>query len=236
MQDCIVSTGAVPDPTAVEERILPSRTLTAIERLDIYRGMYELRLEGALRIDYPGLLHFLGEERFTELSRLYIREHPSRSYTLNRLGDRLPDFLPQVEGLRHAGFLRDLARFELAETLVFDEQGPEVPAAVEIHERMRLKPIPALRLLTLDYPAQRYLKERSPTVPRRRKTFVVVYRKGHAVHHLTLTSDARALFEALCSGAAIGEALEESPLGERAVFGCFRDWFGEGLFLPRPAP
>src|ERR1700693_5648101 len=67
--------------------VLPSATLTAGERAGIYRDMYLARLVEALETDYPGLLHYLGKNAFEELGARYVAEFPSRSYTLNRLGD-----------------------------------------------------------------------------------------------------------------------------------------------------
>jgi hypothetical protein len=92
--------------------------------------MYEIRLVEALRVDYPGLERFLGEETFDELARMYVRAHPSESYTLNRLGDRLPGFVEQVEGLRQPRFVRALAELELVETVVFDGE----PGAIRLVE------------------------------------------------------------------------------------------------------
>src|ERR1700682_478706 len=70
--------------------VLRSDTLTPLERVGIYRGMYLARLVEALESDYPGVRHFLGEEGFYDLASRYVDAHPSRSYTLNRLGDHLP--------------------------------------------------------------------------------------------------------------------------------------------------
>ena len=68
----------------------PSRTLSSFERLGIYRQMYLARLREAMENDFLGVAHFLSDEAFTELVAGYIRAFPSRSYTLNRLGDSLP--------------------------------------------------------------------------------------------------------------------------------------------------
>src|SRR5204862_520300 len=67
------------------------------------------------------LLALLGEERFTELVRAYVEAFASRSYTLNRLGDRLPGFLASWGPRRGRALRADLARLELAMMEVFDE-------------------------------------------------------------------------------------------------------------------
>ena len=67
--------------------ILPSKTLTPVERVGVYQGMYLLRMIEALEGDYPAVAHFLGDEEFAELVTRYVAAHPSTSYTFNRLGD-----------------------------------------------------------------------------------------------------------------------------------------------------
>lgn len=232
MQSCLMTVDP-PEDHAVIRRIRPSFTMSAGERLDIYRGMYELRLIEALQTDYPGLLWYLGQERFDEVARLYVRHCPSQSYTLNRLGDRLPEFLLQVEGLKRAAFFYDLARFELAETVVFDEEAstPALPDGLD--EKARLRPIAGLRLLAMRYPANRYLKGDSGAIPRRRDTWVAVYRQGYSITHLELSRGAFELCSALCSGQTIGEAVAASKLRERAIYECFQQWFSLGWFQAR---
>ena len=76
-----------------ERAILPSKTMAPLERLAVYQGMYPLRMRDALAADYPGLAAFLGHHLFEHFVADYVAVHPSRSYTLNRLGDRVPEFV-----------------------------------------------------------------------------------------------------------------------------------------------
>ena len=257
MQSCILTKGdaseAVRSPGAAAEFspaeaagvIRPSWSLKPLERLDIYRTMYELRLRDALAVDYPGVLRFLGEDLFDELAGLYIRQHPSRSYTLNRFGERLPAFLPSVEGLPNPGFARDLARIELASTQVFDaeETAPADPACAlaipsERWERVRLVPIRAFRLLAVDCPVHDYLKAlqsgREPRRPRRRATWLAVFRRSYAVRRLALPRLAFELLMWIVEGATLGEALQRvaatGGLRERDVRSWFEIWLSEGIF------
>jgi len=257
MQACILAAGpveqAVRTSSATKEipasrapgLIRPSRTLTPLERLDIYRGMYELRLTEALRTDYPGLAHLLGEELFEELARLYIRACPSRSYTLNRLGDHLPAFLDDVDGLPRPRLVRDLARLELASTFVFDEEespaaGPTAVSRFSCQQwgDLRFIPIRALRLVELSYPAHRYLEALriGDTPPRLRpaQTRLVVYRRDFRIFYLSLTKPAFALFQSLCEGLPLGGAVRAlfgaGGASERQVSTWFGRWFSESLF------
>jgi len=257
MQACILAEGpvgqAIRTSPATKEfpasrapgLIRPSRTLAPLDRLEIYRGMYELRLTEALRTDYPGLAHFLGEEQFAELARLYITAHPSRSYTLNRLGDGLPGFLDDVEGLPRPQLAKDLARLELLSTFVFDEEesptaGPEAISRFSYQQwdDLRFTPIRALRLVELSYPAHRYLEalRSEDALPRLRpaQTRLAVYRRDFRVFYLPLTHPAYALLQSLCEGLTLGEAVQAmfdaGGTGEGPVYEWFRNWFTERLF------
>ncbi len=92
--------------------VLPSKTLTAAERVGIYHGMYPLRMTEALQSDYPALAHYLGDDGFRDLVRGYVQAFPSRSYTLNSLGDHLPEYVKTAPGVRRPEFCHDLARLE----------------------------------------------------------------------------------------------------------------------------
>lgn len=110
---------------AAAHLVLPSRTLSPVQRVEIYRGMYLLRMNEAIQADFPALEHFLGEAPFEELVKGYVHAFPSRSYTLSRLRDHLPEYILSVPGIARAAFAHDLARLELAMCEVFD--APESP-------------------------------------------------------------------------------------------------------------
>ena len=89
--------------------LLPSPTLSPADRIGVYQSMYPMRMRDALAADYPGLEHFLGD-RFEEFVAAYTAAHPSRGYTLNRLGDAVPAFLTRQRKIGPRPFLVDLAR------------------------------------------------------------------------------------------------------------------------------
>lgn len=261
MQAVVVHPGTVeeavasPEATAelsadrVVQVILPSKALTPTERVGVYHGMYLLRMVEALESDYPGLQHFLGDEGFRELVRGYVQAYPSRSYSLNRLGDHLPEYVKDAPGIRRRDFCCDLARLELAVNQVFD--APETPplsaeaiAAVtaEAWERARLRPIEAFRLLSFRYSVNAYLqtvKDDDHHHPRIRlkATFVAVYRRNYSVYRLELARAAHDLLRDLVEGMPLGEAVAvalrhgggRAPRAEQ-LHRWFREWVSGGLF------
>ncbi len=260
MQACIEDQGTCEEAIASERAraaisaeearsiVLPSKTLSSLERLDIYRGMYLLRMEEALSTDYPGLKHFLGDDKFMRMVERYVEVYPSRSYTLNRLGDHLPKFLRTLDDLPKKDFCCELARLELLLTEVFDAEDapPLTEAAVravppEAWETARLKPIPAFAIAEFDYPVSQYLggvDEENP-FPRiaRKKTWMVAYRRDFNVSRHDLERPAYALLSALASGQTVGDAIVGTmtqrwrpAVKEACLFEWFRDWMADGLF------
>ena len=232
----------------VAEIVLASKTLQPCERTGIYRGMYSVRLKEALGADYPGLLHCLGPERFADLVAGYVQKYPSRSYKLNRWGDRLPRYIQESEGLSQKRFLYDLAFLELAMTEVFDEQESPVLSEAEIAEvqpdawvRARLRPIAAFRLLAFQYPVHEVIhafKEKRPC-PRigRKSTWVVIFRRNYSLRRLDLTQPAYELLNRLAGGLPVGEAISSAYLSQREggaddkqLYEWIHLWVSAGLF------
>jgi hypothetical protein len=247
MQGLVLDVEHPVGPEAVAGVILPSRTLTADQRVEIYRGMYPLRMREALESDYPTLLHFVGDERFDALVRGYLAVHPSRSYTLNRLGDHFPEHVAGASGLPRPAFCADLTRLEHAIAMVFD--APESPTlepedVAGLGERvaeLRLRPIEAFRVLSFRYPANAYLqslRDESHDHPRIavRNNWLAVFRRNYAVRRLELTKEQHALLTALVSGDTLGEAALRTIAASRRrlapdeFFQWFRDWVGLRLF------
>ena len=230
---------------AVDDVILPSRTLQPIQRVGIYHGMYMLRMIEALTVDYAAVAQFLGEHAFEHLVRDYVQQFPSRSYTFNRLGDSLPEYIAS-SSLKRRNFLHDLAALELAMTLVFDEAEAEpLPAdaiasiAPEQVADARIVPIPALRLLALDYDANeafQAFREERPMKARRQKSWLAVHRRDYGVYRMPLTREAFVFLEALVARQTIGSAIETFHRRFRRfpaqsdLFTWFRDWSAAGLF------
>lgn len=229
------------------ELIASSWSLAPEERVEIYRGMFPLRMIEALEADYPALRHHLGEGGFAGLALAYVEAHPSRSYTLNRLGDHLPRHLAGALGRVDAPFLADLARAELAMTEVFDaaEEAPLTEEAVqgiaaEHWAGARLRPVPAFRVLAFRHDVARHLDAASngtpPPAPRRRASFLAFHRRDYSIRRRTLARPEFDALAALAAGAPVAEAIALGARGLRAserearVFRWFRSWIAAGYF------
>jgi hypothetical protein len=249
VEEAIASPEAAAEvaPERLEELVKPSHSLTSAERVEIYHGMYLLRMVEALEADYPAVRHFLGEEEFEQMVVDYVQSFPSRSYTLNRLGDHLPRFFAEHPERPHAAFLAELARYELAVTEAFDEQespvlSPDEVKAIpqEAWPSARLVPIAALRLLAFRYAVTAAVEasqsKAEPPAPRRRQSWVAVYRRDYSVLRTDLTRPQYELLSALAAGSSLGQAVATAALQlrasrrESAVFRWFSSWVAAGMF------
>lgn len=219
--------------------ILPSRTLRPAQRIEIYADAYLARLIEALRGDFPALSRLLGPRAFHDLCRAYLERHPSRSWSLNPLGRRLPEFLKAP----HREAARDLARLEVAMSEVFDGEAVEpltpahfakIPAGTLA--ALRLKFVPTFRLLALDHAVNPYLdavlaqrKKLPPLLMKR--SWIAVYRKGFQVWRLDLHVCAHAALTTLLRGGSVGTAVTAASRAWKGSSGeleaRIRRWFGE---------
>lgn len=225
-----------------ERAILPSRTMAPLERLAVYQEMYPLRMREALAADYPGLRAFLGSHLFEHFAADYVARHPSRSYTLNRLGDHVPAF---VKTWRHPkrAFLADVARLELAITETFDAAedatGPTPPAHVDADwESRRFGIAPTLRLLAFRHaagPALDALKASRRASTRPKASWAAVHRRSFVVYRVDLSRGEFHLLSALAAGEPLGKALRLAArkagkaLSPAALRRAFRVWTSEGI-------
>jgi hypothetical protein len=144
-------------PSADADYIKPNDRLTSVERLEIYSRSYWFRILDSLYDDFPGLRAVLGQREFHVLSRAYLADCPSRSFTLRNLGSRLEDWLqrnPQYAGSRYALAL-DMVRLEWAHIEAFDnpaEKMLEPEHLMEVRRTFRVGLQPYIRLLALQYP------------------------------------------------------------------------------------
>ncbi|HSY30634.1 MAG TPA: DNA-binding domain-containing protein [Verrucomicrobiae bacterium] len=145
--------------------IKPNDRLTSFERLEIYNRQYWFRVLSSMVEDFPGLRAVLGAVRFEAMSKAYITDCPSRSFTLRDLGSQLESWLhqhPRWAGKKQALVL-DIVKLEWAEIEAFDGKA-EQPLRPEdlianAGANLRLRLQPYIQLLSLRYPVDDLLLE-----------------------------------------------------------------------------
>ncbi len=146
----------------VEQLRAPDRQ-QSVQRLDVYRNGYFIRLEAALAHDFPSCERILGRSEFARQAGDYVVALPSVSPSLRNLGNGFADWLRSHKGAAIA----DLADIEWAAMWVFD--GPNsVPAdssailayAPEDWPTLSVDLVPTLVLLSLSSNADEVWRDR----------------------------------------------------------------------------
>jgi hypothetical protein len=243
----------------LEAVIRRSKSLTAAERLAIYANAYYARLLECLAAYYPVLQGALGEEVFEGFAFEYLQQYPSKSYTLDRLGESFARFLeetrPDPGELGWPDFLIDLATLEWNINQVFDGPGVEFQPLLtaetlrsfpaERFAEARLVSVPCLRLLAFRYPVNAYYTvarragegEEAP-VPDAAPELVALSRRDFVVRRYPLDAAQHALLGRVLAGATVGEAIAAaaaiSGLDDEALAAALQAWFrlwtAEGFF------
>ena len=74
--------------------IAPTKTLSAVQRIEIYHQQYWWRLLKCLGQNFPTVVRLFGTESFQqELAIPYLTEHPPTHWALCRLGESFPAWL-----------------------------------------------------------------------------------------------------------------------------------------------
>ncbi|WP_242888505.1 HvfC/BufC N-terminal domain-containing protein [Actinomadura litoris] len=242
MQAAILGDGAAD---GVERTLTASSSLTARDRLGIYRRGYRLRLLENMRGLHPGLTRLLGEEMFDRFALDYLDARPSRTYTLTRLDEGFADHLEATrpDGAAHReewpDLIIDMARLERIVTEVVEGPGTEggpvlrpddLPDALDLSQGcdLRLETAPCLRLPTFAFPVNEYLaavrRGEDPPPPAPRPVALAVSRRDYRVTMRELDPAAHRALRALAGGAAVGAVLADPSAG------ALRRWAGLGYF------
>lgn len=242
-----------PMAEVAAEFIKPNDRLTALDRLEIYNRMYWFRLIDCFYDDNPGLRAALGDRKFNRLAIAYLARHPSRSFTLRNLCSRLEKFIraePRWTAPRTALAL-DIARFEWAQTVAFDEAARPVLTAADFGRikppRLRLGLQPYITLLALRHPVDSYViavKKRDTLraeasnatmsdrhtarasrvpLPKRAHLWVAVHRVDNRLYYKRLEAPAFRVLTALRAGRPLTRAV--AAAGRRVTGAQVRDWF-----------
>ena len=224
------------------EFVKPNDRLSGLERLEIYNRQYWFRVLDSLAEDFPGLRAMVGRRAFDRLSRAYLAECPSQSFTLRNLGSRLEEWLrrnPQYAG-RAPDVALDMVRLEWAHIEAFDNGaarvlGPE--DLLELGPDFRAALQPYVRLLHLGYPVDNLRirvnadseehgtasnavsmnhergTRRHAVRLKAEEIHLAVHRVDCVVYYRRLAREEFRLLKAIRRGEAIGEAIDAAFAG-----------------------
>lgn len=233
---------------SVEEMVAGDARLSAVDRLDVYAGMYLVRIHDVLAEELARTAAALGAEAFHGLVTDYLAacrpSHPS----LREAGARLPDFLADHALAAERPWLAELARLERARLEVFDgpDAAPVTIAALstvppEQFGALRFRLIPSHRLLENRFAiSETWRAERPGDVPPRPEPeTLIVWRRDVTVFHRPADADEARWLPALAGASGVvfadlcAELAETHGLVGSAAraFELSARWAGEELLL-----
>jgi hypothetical protein len=218
--------------------IKPNDRLTSFERLEIYNRQYWFRVLSSVIEDFPGLRAVLGDKKFEAMSKAYLVDCPSRSFTLRNLGARLEAWLrkhPKWAGPKQALAI-DIARLEWADIEAFDGKAEPALRPEDLHAaagaNLKLRLQPYVRLLDLKYPVddlllevrkeyedtdfasnafqERHKRKRVQAVAKLKpaEIFLAVHRVDDSVYFRRIEQEEFVILSALRDGKALAKAIE----------------------------
>jgi Putative DNA-binding domain len=218
--------------------IKPNDRLTSFERLEIYNRQYWFRLLSSMIEDFPGLRAVLGDKKFEAMSKAYLVDCPSQSFTLRNLGARLETWLrkhPKWAGTKQA-LAVDIVRLEWADIQAFDGKAEPVLRAEDLqaeaadHLKLRLQQY--ISLLDLKYPVddlllevrkededtdfasnafqERHKRKRVQAVAKLKpvEIFLAVHRVEDSVYFRRIDREEFVILRALRDGKVLGKAIK----------------------------
>lgn len=242
-------------PENALDLLLPSQSLSGAERLDIYRKMYVLRMVDSMESDFPVLAAYM-KDRFHEIVMNYVALYPSRSYTLNHLGNDFPSFLRRYVSDEDLDLIYDLALLEQTISAVIDIEETPILTNEELStiqpeewETLVLKPVAALKVLTLYTNAVEFLRANDDNLdfplPKKQESYVMVFRLYYSTDYAEMSTLEYTLLELILNGNSLLKALDllmhtmdtQHTVVESQVFAIFQSWVQRGIFRSlRKAP
>ncbi|WDI45139.1 HvfC/BufC N-terminal domain-containing protein [Bremerella sp. P1] len=215
------------DASQIESVVTPSQRRTSTERLEVYAHAYYARLVECLKSIYPLFAKTVGDELFDQFAIAYLQQHPSRSYTLNRLGDQFPDFLEETSPTRGTDqlgfedFLVELAVAERTIDAIFDGPGVEQTDVLSPSELEGISPdqfaeatfqmVPCLRLHSFAFPVSDFItaikQDPQADMPEASPSWLALTRRDYVVRRVPLSRWQYHLLVRLAEGQSVSQAI-----------------------------
>ncbi len=193
---------------------------TPVKRFDVYRNNVTVSLIEALGDIFPAVKRIVGEDRFADLARLFVRAHPPTSPLLFRYGYAFPAFIEAFEPAASMPYLADVARLERAWLDAYhaadaDPLEPEALAAVapEKLPEARFAPHPAAALVRSPFAAVTIFNANRGGEPSGRINAAIaenglIARPAYEVTIISIDAATAAFVDALMKGSTLADAAQ----------------------------
>jgi len=222
--------------------IADSSNLPAVNRLEIYAGMYKARILDSLKDDYPGVLAVVGKKEFESLVDDYLEKYPSVYWTLRKTGDKFPLFIKGSKIGKKKPWLYSLAEFEIAICHAFTATDATILSREYLvtvkpneWEQLRIGVQPSCRFHQFMWPVDLISEKPSPkSVYKKEPITILIWRKNFRVYYKRIPEDEAALLMALSRKLPFGKVCESfmaqhESLSENWVAQKLGEWVSEEM-------
>ncbi|QDU77672.1 hypothetical protein Pan97_47450 [Bremerella volcania] len=251
------------DASQIESIVTRSQRRTSAQRLEVYAHAYYARLVECLKSIYPLFAKTVGDELFDQFAITYLQQYPSRSYTLNRLGDRFPDFLEETSPTRGTDqlgfedFLVGLAVAERSIDAIFDGRGIEQAEVFSPSQLEGISPesfaeakfqmVPCLRLHSFPFPISNFItaikQDTQAAIPEATPSWLALTRRDYIVRRVPLSRWEYHLLVRLTEGLSVSQSIEGAVIEvapsediSELLAAAFRKFTTEQFFLAMDGP
>ncbi len=186
------------------------------KRFSVYRNNVAVSLSEALEVTFPVIRKLVGNEFFTAMAGVFLRQHQPTSPMLMFYGAQMPVFLDSFPPVAHLGYLPDIARVELALCRSYHaaDSAPVDPQTLQSITpdallTTRLHLAPAVHLIRSDWPAAAlFHANSSPDAPKpvMQAEDVLITRPEYDPDVTALPPGGGAFIASLMAGETLGEA------------------------------
>jgi hypothetical protein len=217
LQNSLIEPSINLDSSVIDFYLSATKNLTATQHLAIYQRSYYSRLLECMREQFKALHYTLGDELFTDFSKMYLAKFPSQSPSLNNLGEKFPAFLESQRPDKDSpetwvDFMIAMAQFEVDLYKIFDQSGSENEKfADEFTKDENLKLQKCFTLHQYPFEVNRFYKAvaegEKPELTPEHKTFIAFVRNNYQVYVVPLTEIQFVLLNWLNKGKTVAETL-----------------------------
>jgi hypothetical protein len=246
-----------PSGDSIEEEafdyLVPSPTLRPAQRIQIYNQQYWWRLFSSLHDAFPLVTRLFGYYDFNKtIGKPYLEKYPPKTWSLNDLGDRLPQWVEEEYHAKDKQLVLDAVRMDLALNAAFftkhypciDAQAAATGSPALLQQKLRLQPhvflfdlrydLMSFRKEMLKQEVEYWMQHDFPKLPQDRRHYCVIYRNTH--NNLNCEEVAPAAYRLLgffSEGATIEQAcdwLEQDEDLFKEASNHLHLWFQEWIF------
>lgn len=220
--------------------ILNQAPISSLERFEVYRTAYFLRIKEALEQDFSKVHKLLGKNDFEECCYDFVKKYPSNYWSLATISLNFPRYLSESKLVLKYDYLPDLALFELFHVLCWEISPSKVFDFSVIQnlnenklEKFKIKCSSSVFFMESHWPIHDFnlnSVEHDGFIFEKQNSYLIIYQKQGEVKARALLKQQWELLKEISQGISIGDiSTRFSYLNEEEIQRWFTDFVVEQI-------